>query len=254
MNGIFYFSSTGNSLYAAQIVQKHISGELRYIPDYTGDGSDYEKIIIVSPVYSCGLPVHVFDLLPSLRGRDVYMILTYGGMLGGADRLAYEYACENGLNILGVYTVKMAENYTLTFSTPAFYNKLVLRGASKKIEEIASSIERNEQKIPKEKKTNRLAYETNKANWHLIAKDFSVTEDCIQCEKCVKLCPSDNISLKDGKIQFGDSCVACLGCYHRCPKKAIQYKNRQKSDRYFHPDVKESDLGEDVLLEGVNHR
>ncbi len=254
MNGILYFSSTGNSLYVAQTVQKNMTGELRYIPGYKGNGSEYEKIIIVSPVYSYGLPVHVFDLLPSLRGRDVYMILTYGGMLAGADRLAYEYACESGLNVKGVYAVKMAENFTLTFSTPDFYNKLVLRAAPAKIERVIASICGNEERIPKEKKTKRLEHETNKANWHLIAKDFSVTDDCIQCEKCVKLCPSGNISVKEGKIHFAESCVACLGCYHRCPQKAIRYKNRKKMDRYFHPDVKENDLGKDTFVEGVENR
>lgn len=252
MNGIFYFSSTGNSLYVAKALQEKITGQLRYIPSYTGDGREYETILIVSPVYSYGLPVHVFELLPSLRGRDVYMILTYGGMLAGADRLAYEYACENGLNIKGVYAVKMAENFTLTFSTPEFYNKLMLRSVPGKVQKIAASIGHHEQNIPRAKKTKRQEHERNKANWHLIAKDFSVTEDCIQCRKCVNLCPAGNISVQDGKIRFADSCVACLGCYHRCPTKAIRYKNRKKSDRYFHPDVKETDLGNDILLEGVN--
>lgn len=159
MNGILYFSSTGNSLHVARIVQKIITGELRYIPNYKGNGGEYEKIIVVSPVYSYGLPVHVFALLPSLRGRDVYMILTYGGMLSGADRLAYEYACENGLNIQGVYSVKMAENFTLTFSTPSFYNKLMLRTVPDKIQKIVAAINRNERNIPKEKKTKRLEHE-----------------------------------------------------------------------------------------------
>lgn len=254
MNGILYFSSTGNSLYVAQTVQKRITGELRYIPAYKGNGSEYEKIIIVSPVYSYGLPVHVYDLLLSLKGCEVYMILTYGGMLAGADRLAYEYACEYGLNVKGVYAVKMAENFTLTFSTPGFYNKLMLHSAAGKIEKIIASIGASEEIIPKQKKTKRLEHETNKANWHLIAKNFSVTEDCIQCGKCVKVCPSGNISLKEGKIAFGESCVACLGCYHRCPKKAIRYKNRKKLDRYFHPEVKEADLGKDVLIEGEENR
>jgi ferredoxin len=254
MNGILYFSSTGNSLYVAQMVQKSISGELRYIPAYKGNGCEYENLIIVSPVYSYGLPVHVFDLLPSLRDRDVYMILTYGGMLAGADRLAYEYACENGVHLKGVFAVKMVENFTLTFSTPAFYNKFMLRAVPDRLERIIASIGRNEDSLPKEKKTKRLEHETNKSNWHLIARDFSVTEDCIQCGKCVKLCPSGNIALKEGKIEFGDSCVACLGCYHRCPEKAIRYKNRKKRDRYFHPEVRESDLGKDTLVEGVKNR
>ena len=248
MNGILYFSSTGNSLYVARQVQKAITGELRYIPNYQGNGSEYERIVIVSPVYSFGLPAHVFDLLPSLRDRHVDMILTYGGMLAGADRLAYEYAVESGLNVRGVYAVKMAENFTLTFSTPGFYNKLMLQFAKKQIRKVVASICDNSQNIPGEKKTKRAEYEQNKSGWHLIANDFSVSDDCIRCGKCVSLCPAGNITLEDGKIRFADSCVACLGCYHRCPKKAIRYKNRKKTDRYFHPEVKESDMGKDVLL------
>lgn len=247
MNGILYFSSTGNSLFAARMVQSRLSGEIRYIPKYKGNGSEYDRIVLVCPIYSYGLPCHVFDLLPRLRGQTVYMILTYGGMVGGADRLAFEYAKENGLDIRGVYAVKMVENYTLTFSTPSFYNKIALRNAPRKLDEIISSIEQEALHIPAEKKTRRQAYQVNKSNWHLIANDFSVTEECIGCGKCLNLCPSGNITIKEGKIVFGQSCVACLGCYHRCPRKAIRYKNRKKKDRYFHPDVKESDLGKDEV-------
>lgn len=247
MNGILYFSSTGNSLFVAQMVQNRLSGEIRYIPTYAGNGSEYDRIIIACPIYSYGLPRHVFDLLPRLRGRQVYFILTYGGMISGADRLAYEYAKENGLDIRGVYTVKMVENFTLIFSTPSFYNKVALRSAPGRIEKIIASIRKDECHIPPEKKTRRQEHETNKANWHMIADDFSVTEDCVRCGKCVDLCPSGNIIMQEGKIVFGQSCVACLGCYHRCPQKAIRYKNRKKLDRYFHPDVQESDLGKDVL-------
>lgn len=246
MNGILYFSSTGNSLFAAKMVEQRLSGEIRYIPTYQGNGSEYDRIILVCPVYSYGLPRHVFELLPRLKGRRVHVILTYGGMVAGADRLAYEYARENGLEIRGVYTVRMVENFTLTFSTPSIYNQIALRSAPGKIEEIIASISKDELHIPVEKKTRRQEYETNKSNWHLIAKDFAATEDCIRCGKCVDLCPSRNITMQEGKIVFGQSCVACLGCYHRCPRKAIRYKNRKKRDRYFHPDVKESDMGKDV--------
>jgi hypothetical protein len=108
MNGILYFSSTGNSFFVARMAQKRLGGEIRYIPSYQGNGLEYDKLIIVCPIYSCGLPYHVFMLLPRLHGRKVCMILTYGGMVAGADRLAYEYATEYGLNVQGIYTVKMA--------------------------------------------------------------------------------------------------------------------------------------------------
>lgn len=247
MNGILYFSSTGNSLFVAQQAQKQLSGEIRYIPRYEGDGSEYEQIILVSPIYSFGVPAHVLRLLPQLRGRKVYIILTYGGMVAGADRLIYEYGAENGLDVQGVYTVRMVENFTLTFTTVPVLNKMALRAVPKQVDKILESIRKGERHIPKEGKTKRQVFESNSSNWHLLTKDFSVSEDCIGCGKCVELCPSGNITLTDGHIQFGDSCVACLGCYHRCPQKAIRYKKKKKRDRYLNPYIKESDLGKDAL-------
>lgn len=247
MNGILYFSSTGNSLFVAQMAKRRLSGEIRYIPNYHGDGSEYDQIILVSPIYSFGLPAHVIKLLPQIRGSKVHFILTYGGMAAGADRLAYEYGLENGLDVHGVYTLRMVENFTLTFSTPALLNKLALRAVPKLLDGILTSIEQEQTHIPKPQKTKRQLFETNSGNWHLLANDFSVSEDCIHCGKCVALCPSQNITLSDGHIQFGESCVACLGCYHRCPQKAIRYKNKKKRDRYINPDIKETDLGKDAL-------
>lgn len=247
MTGILYFSATGNSLYIAQRIQKKLGGVLRYIPTYQGCGDEFEEIIIVSPIYSYGLPVHVYDCLPKLtKARPVWIVLNYGGMTGGADAFAYRYAQEQGLRIQGVYTVKMPENYTLTFSAPEFYMNAALKAAPKKVDAIAAKIQRHECRVPQKKRTKAATYFKNRPTWHLIVKDFAVNEDCIGCGKCVNLCPTDNITLKDGKITFADRCVICLGCYHRCPKKAIQYKGKQKKDRYINPNINESEIGQDL--------
>lgn len=247
MRGILYFSATGNSLYVAQRLRNSLGGQIRYIPSYDGDDGEFEEIIIVSPIYSFGLPVHVYELLPKLsKSVPVWIVLNYGGMSGGADAFAYRLCQENGLIIRGVFTVKMPENYTLVFSVPDFYKNATLKSAPKAIDRIADKIASGEERIPKRKKTKEALYLENRPTWHLIVKDFSVSEDCIRCGKCVELCPSDNISLVDGTITFGDRCVICLGCYHRCPKKAIRYKDKIKSDRYLNPNIRESDIGKDL--------
>lgn len=246
MRGILYFSATGNSLYVAQRLQERLDGRICYIPTYTGDGTDFDDIIIVSPVYSFGLPVHVYDLIPRLsKTVPIWIVLNYGGMSGGADRFAWDRCKEQGLSVRGVYLVKMPENYTLTFSVPEFYKKSLLNAAPRAIDAIAAKISAGEARIPANKKSKEAYYLKNRPNWHLITQDFSVTEDCIRCGKCVDLCPSDNISLVDGKVVFADRCVICLGCYHRCPQKAIRYKGKTKSDRYLNPNIRESDIGKD---------
>lgn len=247
MTGIFYFSATGNSLFVAQRLQSILGGSVRYIPGYEGNGEEYEQVVIVSPIYSFGLPVHVYDFIPKLtKKRPVWIVLNYGGMTGGADLFTYRYAMEHNLDIQGVFTVKMPENYTLTFSAPSFYTNATLKAAPKAIDKVGVQIHNGEPHIPRRKRTKEKTYLKNRPTWHLIVKEFSISSDCTQCGKCIRLCPSQNISLKDGKITFADKCVLCLGCYHRCPQKAIRYRNSNKQDRYINPDVRESDIGNDL--------
>ncbi|MDR4077755.1 MAG: EFR1 family ferrodoxin, partial [Ruminococcus sp.] len=111
---------------------------------------------------------------------------------------------------------------------------------------VINSIVSGYYKIPKKCKTKRDTYLKNKSNWHLIGEDFSTTQNCIKCGKCVSICPVNNISLQNEKIVFSNKCVACLGCYHRCPLKAIIYKGKNKKDRYINSNVIESNIGRDL--------
>ena len=247
MTGILYFSSTGNSLYISQKVKERLGGKIVYIPNYSGDGSEFDKLVVVTPIYSFGVPTFVYDLLPRLNRQTVIVIiLNYGGMVGGADYFVYSYAQRNNLNVKSVYTVKMPENFTLDFTVPKFYLKLTLKNVEKKLSKVISSIEKGEKIVPKAKRTNEATYLKNKGNWHVIGERFSVTNDCIKCGKCVSVCPANNIAIQDGKVVFSDHCVACIGCYHRCPKKAIVYRNRRKKDRYLNPNVDENLIGKDI--------
>lgn len=247
MTGILYFSSTGNSLYIAQRVKNALGGQIKYIPNYEGDGSEFESIILVTPIYSYGMPTFVYDLIPRLnKTTELIIIQNYGGMVSGADYLVYQYAKEYELNIKAVYVLKMPENFTTTFTVPKFYIKSILRSTDSRIDKVISSIRTGDYRVPKKCKTKVDVYLKNKSNWHLIGEDFSTTDACIKCGKCVSVCPVGNISLNDGKIVFSNKCVACLGCYHRCPQKAIVYKQKKKKDRYINPNVNENHIGKDM--------
>lgn len=247
MLGILYFSSTGNSLYIAQKVQSRMGGTIKYIPHYEGDGSEFEKIILVTPIYSYGMPTFVYDIIPKLNKTSEFIVIqNYGGMVGGADCFMYQYATEQGLNIKAVYVLKMPENFTLTFTVPKLYVRHTLKKADARIDKAIDDICAGRYRIPKKCKTKSETYFKNKSNWHLIGEDFSATDVCINCGKCVSVCPAGNISMSDGKIIFLNKCIACLGCYHRCPQKAIVYKGKRKKDRYVNPHVLENYIGKDM--------
>ena len=244
MTGILYFSSTGNSLFIAEKIKEKNDGNIIYIPKYTGDASEFDKLIIVCPVYSFGLPAHVYKLITRINFTiPLYMVLNYGGFLGGADYLTYLHCDKCGVNIKAVYTMQMPENFTVKFNVPEGYKKKLLASAPEKALEIAEKIASNKKNIPEKKHTFAAAYHKSRHNWYKMAEDFSIADNCTKCGKCVKLCPTKNITLENGSVTFSDKCVACLGCYHRCPEKAVLYKKKRPRKQYINPDIDIKKLG-----------
>lgn len=89
---------------------------------------------MVTPIYSFGMPTFVYDIIPRLnKATELIIIQNYGGMVGGADYYIYQYAKENELNIKAVYTIKMPENFTLTFTVPKFYVNRTLKMQTKEL-------------------------------------------------------------------------------------------------------------------------
>ena len=71
-------------------------------------------------------------------------------------------------------------------------------------------------------------------------EDFYATEDCVHCGRCERLCPLNNISLKDGKPVWGKECTHCMACIANCPTEAIEYgtisrtKEKYRFAKYAH--------------------
>lgn len=53
-------------------------------------------------------------------------------------------------------------------------------------------------------------------------KRYKVTKECIGCNRCVKTCPTKNITIENGEIKFGNKCIMCMRCSFFCPKNAIK--------------------------------
>ena len=67
-------------------------------------------------------------------------------------------------------------------------------------------------------------------------------ENCIGCGTCAKVCPSDNIEIRDKRPVFLNRCEGCFGCLHNCPKVAIHLKNEQSTVRFRNSEVKISEI------------
>lgn len=50
-------------------------------------------------------------------------------------------------------------------------------------------------------------------------------ENCVQCQKCVRVCPAKALTLEDNKIKIDKNlCIRCYCCHEFCPVGAIEIK------------------------------
>ncbi len=54
----------------------------------------------------------------------------------------------------------------------------------------------------------------------LFALELYANKKCVKCGKCVKICPKNNIVMKN-KIKFKLKCMMCMRCIYKCPVRAI---------------------------------
>ena len=132
---IFYFTATGNSLYAAKQLDETRISIAQAIHDKKMH-YQAEQIGIVCPVFGHEVPELVREFLEAavFETPYFYMILTYGNRHGGAAELAEQMLQKYGICASYINVLLMADNFL-----PAFdMNKQ--RAIDKKVEEQLETI------------------------------------------------------------------------------------------------------------------
>ncbi len=243
---IFYFSGTGNSLYAAQAIASVTGDNLVSINDLMKHGSREEfhstgPLVFVAPTYAWRMPrvVERFIQEATFEGnQQAYFVLTCGSETHNAVHYSKKLCEKKGFTFLGFATIVMPENYITMFHAPEKeQEQRIIENAAPILFEIAKLI--GEQKpLPEEKVTlgGRFASGIINSMYYPIfvsAKGFYATEACNGCGKCAKLCPLNNIEMSGGKPEWGESCTQCMACICRCPREAIEYKNKTQGKRRY---------------------
>ena len=248
---IYYFSATGNSLVAARDLAAEL-GDAKLISIVkalnSGAYETSDAVGIVFPVYMFGLPLIVSDFLQHLKveeGTYVFTLATFGGLPGMAHSQAEGILKKRGIELAAGFSVLMPGNYTPLYGAkPKDAQQKIFEREKTRIKEIAYVV-RERRRFSMEQRPfllnlflNKLLYKGGMKQIPLSGKGFWVTDACTKCGLCAKICPVNNIEIRNGKPFWLGHCQHCLACLQWCPVEAIQYKSYTLGrQRYRHPGV-----------------
>ena len=257
---LFYYSGAGNTKFIAKKISTHLK-KLNHIINFVKitnnsivDIKSSDLYIVGFPVYDITSPQLVKDFINNIKERNkpIAFFCTKAFASGESIKELYEIANKKNLQTVAKMEFYMPGTDALVFfAQPNTWSEKILkffhsRNIDKKVEVfISKTVQDNELHIKKKWYTylSFLIPQKAKDKFHAqytnyIPEFYSQTDICIECMKCVKECPRDNIRF-DEYIKFDLNCDMCLHCVHHCPTQSIQIGNfTQGNVRYKKVDLR----------------
>jgi ferredoxin/flavodoxin len=240
---LYYFSGTGNT--------KWIADKMKYYFDLKGyelnlcsiediedlNISKHKFIVIGTPIYGKSAPKLVEKFIKKIPNTKENMkCIIYSTQ--GSKSCAYIEIIKNilhkkGYNVVVQTTITMPNNYYFALGkiSKINYVESILNLADKKVKYIVNKFVNNNIYIEKtyfiQLKLEALVSKAFKKTLPKLLKNLQVTNECMSCGRCIRNCPTSNITLENGKVVFHNNCILCLRCIYICPINAITYKGRK---------------------------
>lgn len=236
-NKIYYFTGTGNSMRAARVIAKTL-GSTEIISMRTDprkeSALDCDVVGFIFPVYHWTMPAYAAAYVESLEinpSAYVFAIAMPSFVCG--------IACETLAKILKKKNVRLSygnlvysvANYAIVYP-PFPPAKLRVPATEKKLDAIAEDIKACKLRAyPHASKFIRRRRKKVMVPYLKLQKyadyPFTVSDACISCGLCSRVCPCSNIELVEGKPTFRHHCSNCMACVVNCPKRAIGYEIKE---------------------------
>ena len=140
---------------------------------------------------------------------------------------------------MGTAQIVMPENYIAMFNAPQVEEaRQIVARAEPDIDNAIAAVRENRAFPPSRRKlydrfmsgpVNPIFY-----SCFVKAAAFTVGDTCTGCGQCVWRCPTNNITLQNGKPVWGQDCTHCMACICYCPAEAIEYGKKSLGKPRYH--------------------
>ena len=244
---VLYFTGTGNSRHIAERIAHALNDTLISLNDRIKSGDITPlavngRLVLVMPTYAWRIPRIVRDhlLRTELRGaRETWFVMDCGSEIGNAAKYNRALCREKGLVYMGTAQIVMPENYIAMFNAPqAEEARQIVARAEPDIDGAIAAVRENRAFPPPRRKfydrfmsgpVNPIFY-----SCFVKANAFTVGNACTGCGQCVRRCPTNNITLQNGKPVWGQNCTHCMACICYCPTEAIEYGKKSLGKPRYH--------------------
>ncbi|MBQ7567715.1 EFR1 family ferrodoxin, partial [bacterium] len=208
-----------------------------------------DAVGIVCPVYAVEMPMMVREFMSRAKIKTDYFFFVYTYGMGYAEafahaRLAAEQA---GLKLNYISAVQMVDNYLPVFEMQNQIDTLGAKNVEGQIAEVCRDIaDRKERTVDITPATReRMDRYVKQLAIPILRKDtakgYTVSDSCVRCGICAKVCPANNIIVKD-KVVFLDRCEVCYACLHNCPQNAIHMASERSTVRFRNEHIALKDI------------
>lgn len=248
---LLYFSATGNTKYIAKCIQQNFFDKGHYIDLQSLEENNkinidiYDFLIIGSPKYYEYIPHFLIEWTQKNIPKASKPINTILFCTGASHTATSFKSLENVLikknyQVVMTSTFQMPNNYLISFFSPTQIDKcnFYSNNSYKKVNKVVNDFLNDTHEI--EKISPFIGFLCNKTSSFFSrkaknkSKKFSISSNCNKCNKCIRNCPANNISLKNNKITFGENCILCTRCLNSCSENAILYNNKKYEQYRYH--------------------